>query len=78
MNDKRRVHVTKSEKNPETTEILADAIVRISESFKQLQKSGLNRHAIIVLVQDDCHIGKKNISVVLNSLNRLAGYYCKK
>lgn len=78
MADKRKVRVKKSEKDPETTEILAAAIVNISKSFTALSKSGLNRRAIKVLIRDHCGVNLSDIESVLYSLERLAGYYCKK
>lgn len=72
----KRVKVTKSDP-PETTEILAEAIVRISAALEALSKSGLNQEAIIVLIHAKTKIGKKDILCVLNSLRRLKGWYCR-
>ena len=63
---------------PETTEILADAIVRISGALTQLQKSGLNRAAIVVLIAAKTHLPKRTIDIVLDAQVRLAGWYCRK
>ena len=72
------VRVKKSEKNPETTEILAEAIVRISKAFKALQKSGLNEEAIVILIQAQTRLPRRDIANVLRALKRLRGWYCRK
>jgi len=72
-----KVRVKKSDP-PETTVILADAIVRISDALTQLEKSGLNRAAIVVLIQAKTHLSKRTIDIVLDAQARLAGWYCKK
>ena len=50
------IKVVKNEDKPETTEILAEAIVRIGSAMKQLENSGLNEHAIRVLIQHETKI----------------------
>lgn len=62
---------------PESKEILAEAIIRISESFAKLSASGLNRDAIMVLIHDQTKISKRDIKLVLDSLTRLRGWYCR-
>lgn len=62
---------------PESKEILAEAITRISESFAKLSASGLNQNAIIVLLHDHTKISKRDIKLVLDSLTRLRGWYCR-
>lgn len=47
-----KVRVTKSEP-PESTEILAEAIVRIGQGFERLKLSGLNQRAIVILLHWD-------------------------
>lgn len=72
------VKVKKSEKNPETKEILAEAIVRISEGFEKLSKSGLNKRAIVILIQAETRLPQRDINAVLDALPRLQGWYCRK
>lgn len=62
---------------PETTEILAEAIVRIGDGFSALQKSGLNRRAIAVLIQAETKLSMRDINAVLDALPRLKGWYCR-
>lgn len=72
----RNVKVVKSEP-PQSTEILAEAIVRIGDSVAKLNASGLNRRAVVVLLRDATGLGKKDIETVLDALPRLRGWYCK-
>ena len=62
---------------PETTEVLAAAIVRIGEAAEQLRKSGLNERAIVVLLHDGTKVGMSDIRAVLNGLRQLRGWYCR-
>lgn len=72
-----RVHIKKNETKPESKEILAEAIVRIGEAMEKLSKSGLNRRAIITLIQDRTKLGKNDIETVLDALQQLRGWYCR-
>lgn len=71
------VRVKKSEKNPETTEILAEAITNISAALTRLGNSGLNERAIIILVQAETRLPSRDIKDVFSALKRLKGWYCK-
>ena len=55
-----RVNVKKSEK-PESTEILAEAIVSIGKAAEKLKESGINENAVIVLLHDKTKLPKKTI-----------------
>lgn len=70
------IRVKKSDP-PESTEILADSIVRISTALDQLSKSGLNHKAIVILIQAATKLAKRDIEAVLDAQKRLAGWYCK-
>lgn len=74
--DARRVRVIKSDP-PESTEILAEAIVRIGEAVHKLNGSGLNRKAIVILLHEATKVGKKDIETILDALPRLRGWYCR-
>lgn len=71
------VKVTKSKDQPESKEILAEAIVKISESLDSLQRSGLNKNAIIVLLQAATKLPQRDIRTVLDALPRLRAWYCR-
>lgn len=57
--------------------VLAEAIVEISKAAKRLNESGLNRKAIVALIHDYSAMGKKDIGIVLDSLEALAEMYCQ-
>jgi hypothetical protein len=71
------VRVVHPEEKPVPKEILAEAIVNIGKAAAQLQGSGLNRRAIVVLLQDYTKLSKTDITTVLDALPRLAGWYCR-
>lgn len=60
---------------PVPKDVLASAIVRISESLEKLRKSGVNRAAIVALVKDDIGVPKSTINAVLDSLEHLRRNY---
>lgn len=72
-----RLSVKKTPGTPESKEVLAEAIVKISEAMQQLTSSGLNRDAIVVLLAAKTGVTKKDINAVLDGLNRLRGWYCR-
>lgn len=67
------INVTGTEDVP--TEVLASAIVRISEASQKLLSSGLNRRALELLLKDACGVPLFHIGAVLNALPRLAELY---
>jgi hypothetical protein len=69
------VVVKNDELDPVKPEILATAIVSISAGMRRLTKSGLNRKAIVVLIQDVTKLPKHDITRVLDSLDDLARMY---
>ncbi|MHC2462108.1 hypothetical protein [Bradyrhizobium embrapense] len=58
-------------------ENLADVIAKIGEGFARLQKSGLNRKAVVVLLNDWTGVGKRDIERVLTGLADLSKVYCR-
>lgn len=56
---------------------LAEAVVKISAGFEALKKSGLNQRAIVVLLADLTHVGKRDIEYVLCGLRDLAKTYTR-
>lgn len=71
------IKVKKNEGSPESKEILAEAIIRIGDSFKALQDSGLNERAIVLLVSDASRVNRTEVIEVLKALRTLRGYYCR-
>ena len=72
-----RIRVKKNADNPETTEVLAEAVVRIGKAAKALHDSGLNEDAIVVLLHDKTKLSKSAIRTVLDGLRQLEGWYCR-
>lgn len=71
------ISVKKTSGRPETKEVLAEAIVRISEAMTELQASGLNREAVVVLLAAKTKVSKRDINAVLNGLKSLRSWYCR-
>ena len=77
----RNVKVIKNEETPETPEVLADSIIRISKGFQHLTTQGLNQKAIIVLLKGMNGMNAvpvPAIRLVLENLPKLASYYVRK
>ncbi len=73
----KKITVVKNAEKPESTEVLAEAIVRIGEAMEKLKNSGLNERAIIVLIHDACKVSKGDIKRVLGAMRQLRAWYCK-
>lgn len=65
---------------PESTELLAASVVRISNAMDKLLKEpgGLTSEAIVLLLHDYTKVGKPDIRAILKALPQLRGYYCRK
>ena len=74
MND--RVKIKKSDP-PESKEILAEAIVNIGAAAEKLKASGVNKRGIIILLQAQTKLPRRDIELVLDSLTQLEGWYCR-
>lgn len=82
-----KVTVKTNEENPEPVEIIADAIIKISEAFESMKNSRLTQRALLLLIQDNCgmvggrHNKKKptakQIQEVLDSVTSLKKAYIK-
>lgn len=57
--------------NPETAKELAAAIRRIDKAVSDLQSSGLNRKALVVLLNESTGVSRRDINAVLNGLESL-------
>jgi hypothetical protein len=56
-------------------DVLAMAIIDLSDAMTRLSKSGLNRKAIITLLHDSTKQGKREIEYVLNAIEQLVEDY---
>ena len=61
--------------DPKSDETVAEAIVKLSEGFAALTKTGLNRRAIILLLQDITGVPKRQIDAVLAAIPQLKTQY---
>ena len=81
-----KIKVIKNKENPEPTQILAEAIIKISNAMEKLSKeSGLSEQALIVLIQDNCRCldrggkpSKTIVKIILESMKTLKGWYLRK
>lgn len=62
---------------PESKEILAEAVTKISDGFTKMLASGLNKQAIIILLQAETKLPQRDIRAILDALPRLKGWYCR-
>ena len=71
--------VVKQGEEEVTKEVLADAIVAISQHFQKLLNSGLNRKAVVALLKDATagRFTKGQIDDILQNLVNLRELYCK-
>lgn len=78
----RNIKVIKNEDRPETPEILAAALIQISDAMKKLASKGnLENKAIAVLIKsmEGCsHLAKEDIILILENIPRLKSYYIRK
>lgn len=68
----------KENEDPISTEILAQSIKEIAEGFKRIERSSLNRRALLVLLKDASGESMNTIEKVLNALDNLEKLYTKK
>jgi hypothetical protein len=70
--------IVKQPDPPVAGEIIATAIIEISDAMRKLSTSGLKRKTIVALVHDTSGIGKRDIEIVLNNLETLRETWCTK
>lgn len=70
------ISVVKSDP-PETKQILAEAITKIGDGFASLLANGINKRAIVILIQAETKLPQRDILTVLDALPRLKGWYCR-
>jgi hypothetical protein len=75
------IKVIKDVVEPETPEVLAAAIIQISESMKKLAGAGgLTNEALVQLIcgmRGNSHLRKDDVTLVLDGLTRLKSYYIR-
>ena len=73
------IRVKKNEENPESTEVLAESIIKIAKGFEKLQKE-FTDEGLVSLINDlpECRgVGKTAIRQILCALPTLKGYYLR-
>lgn len=68
--------VVQDEQEPIAAEIMAKAIVEISEAMKRVINSGIRRRAIVTLIHEQSKVGKREIELVLNNLDQFRSLWC--
>ena len=75
------IKIKKNEDNPETPEVLAEAIIKIADGFEKLLNTQLNEKAIVALILSmpgmTGQVSKHQIQLVLKNLKTLKGYYLR-
>lgn len=62
---------------PINKELLAEAIIRLGQEVGNLNRSGLNRKAIIILLHHYTKLSQTDIATVLDAIPQLQRAYCK-
>lgn len=69
--------VVKQEEGLEVpAEILAKAIVKISDSVESWRGAGMRRHALVTLLVASTRVCKRDVELVLNGIDELKTMYC--
>ena len=76
--EKHKLDVKLNDEQPESTEIIAASIVKISDGFAKLLRGGLNERALIVLIKDNTSVAQYEIKKILDCLPRLKEIYCSR
>ena len=76
--EKENVTLVELKKLEESSEKLGREIRMLSRASKKIANSGLKRETLVLLLQDSSGIGKGNIRVILQALDRLEEKYLNK
>jgi hypothetical protein len=80
-NNDQKITIKTDETNPQPVEIIADAIIKVSEAMVQINRSQLRRRAILLLIKDQFpstyKIGLKDIDLVLDYAEKLKDVYIR-
>lgn len=69
--------VIKNVENPESTEIIADSIIRIAAAIRKLDESKLHKRAVLLLIRDMTNLSLSDIDTVLTAAATLDKRYIK-
>lgn len=71
------ITVKVNEQNPEPLEILAKAIIDLSDGLNKTLDSKLTKRAIVALLKDSTGLPKGEIETILNAISELKKAYTK-
>lgn len=74
---KKTANIVQDVAQPVERDVLAQAIVKMSNAAQALAKSGLNRKALVVLVSHHAKLPARDVSLVLDSLESLTAAYTR-
>jgi hypothetical protein len=76
---KQTITIKTSEENPESVELIADSIIKISDAFEKMKSSKLTERAVHLLIKDAIggSVGIPAIKQVLDASANLKKYYIK-
>lgn len=71
--------VKQNEENPEPTEVIAEAIIKVADAMEKMKATKLTERAILLLIRDSIsgNIGLGDIKTVLNAAADLKKNYIK-
>lgn len=72
-----KIAVKLDEKEPEPVEVMARAIIQISEAMAKISKTRLTRRALVVLIQANSGLNQGTINIVLDNLADLEKNWLK-
>lgn len=72
------VTIKRDEKEPESMELVAKAILDIDAAFKRVSASGLRQRAITLLLYDMTKVSMGDIRAILDAAPKLADTYLRK
>jgi len=76
MASKKKDVVVKQDMEEEVpAQVLASAILEVSEGFKKMKRAGLTERAIVLLLHDASGVGKPMVRAVLDGLDSLERLY---
>ncbi len=77
MPNEQTITVKTDEQNPEPLELIAKAIIDVSDAFDKINKSQLQRRTVVLLLHDLTKIPKGQIEKILDNAPKLKGWYTK-
>lgn len=70
--------IIQDKEKPIAADIMAQAIVDIAEAMQYLNRTRLNRRAVVTLIHEHSKIPRRDIEIVLNNLESLEETWLKR